>query len=137
VETEGDAKAWIDLLNSGADFADLAREHSTGPSGPNGGQLGWFGPGAMVKPFEEAVMALEVGAVSDPVQTQFGWHVIRLNETREQPVPTLDEVRADLVSEIERAAAEANVMTLIDAATIELTEGLEPDLLLDTTLLDD
>jgi peptidyl-prolyl cis-trans isomerase C len=82
VETEEAAAALVEQARGGADFATLARENSTGPSGPNGGDLGWFGPGMMVAPFEEAVLALEVGAVSDPVQTQFGWHVIKLNETR-------------------------------------------------------
>ena len=76
--------------------------HSTGPSGPSGGELGWFGPGMMVPPFEEAVMAMEVGAVSEPVETQFGWHVITLNDTRSQAAPPLDEVREELAEEIRR-----------------------------------
>ena len=137
VEDEAEALRLIGLIEDGEEFADLAREHSTGPSGPNGGQLGWFGPGAMVKPFEDAVMELEVGAVSVPVQTQFGFHVIRLNEVRAQPVPALDEVRAELVAQIERAAAEANVAGLMDAAEIEMVDGIDPALLLDATLLED
>ena len=81
VETEEEAAEIVTLLADGADFAELATERSTGPSGPNGGQLGWFGPGMMVAPFEEAVMALEIGDVSGPVETQFGWHVIILNDS--------------------------------------------------------
>ena len=137
VEDEAEALRLIGLIEDGEEFADLAREHSTGPSGQNGGQLGWFGPGAMVKPFEDAVMELEVGAVSVPLETQFGFHVIRLNEVRAQPVPALDDVRAELVAQIERAAAEANVAGLMDAAEIEMVDGIDPALVLDATLLED
>ena len=78
VETEDEARAIIGQLNDGADFAELAREKSTGPSGPNGGSLGAFGRGQMVPAFEAAAFSMPVGSYSaDPVQTQFGWHVIR------------------------------------------------------------
>ena len=117
VETEkkaGEIKAEIE---GGADFAEMARTHSTGPSGPNGGELGWFGKGMMVAEFEEAVLAMDVGEVAGPVQTQFGWHVIKLNETRQTDAPSLDQVRGTLSQEIQRAAIE----TLISGAT----EGAE------------
>lgn len=123
VETEESALDLIAQLEGGADFATLAQEHSTGPSGPNGGQLGWFGEGAMVAPFEAAVMDMEVEAISAPVQTQFGWHVIRLNETRLLEVPSLDEVRADLLEELQA--------TVVEEAILEVTanaEVTEPDL---------
>lgn len=64
-------------LARGASFAELAKEHSTCPSGGKGGDLGWFGPGKMVKPFEDAVRKLSHGSVSQPVRTQFGWHLIK------------------------------------------------------------
>jgi len=118
VETEEAAAALITELEGGADFAELARENSTGPSGPNGGLLGWFGKGAMVAPFEEAVLATEVGAVSGPVQTQFGWHVIKLNETRIKDAPALEQVRAQLVDDASRAAIEARVEELEGGADI-------------------
>ena len=86
------AKARID---DGAAFADVARDVSTGPTGPNGGNLGWFGVGAMVPAFEEAVMALEVGGVTEPFETQFGWHVATLLDTRVQPRPTIDDLRPE------------------------------------------
>ncbi len=87
-------------LEDGADFAELAKEKSTGPSGPNGGDLGWFAPNQMVAPFSAAVMALEDGAFSKtPVQTQFGWHVILREETRKTNPPTLDSVR-DTVKQV-------------------------------------
>lgn len=99
VETEEEAQAIVAELRGGADFADMARAKSTGPSGPRGGALGWFGKGAMVPEFEAAVVAMEPGTVSDPVQTQFGWHVIRLNDTRVKSAPPLDEVREEIALE--------------------------------------
>ena len=85
------------LLRQGVlwkDFAELAKEESTGPSGPNGGDLGWFAPERMVPPFSAAVADLENGAFSkEPVQTQFGWHVILREDSRESTPPTLESVR--------------------------------------------
>lgn len=131
VETEEEAKALIEQLKGGADFAELAKEKSTGPSGPNGGELGWFGPGQMVKPFEEAVMTLEVGAVSEPVQTQFGWHVIKLNDKRAKAAPSIDEARPELEAEIESKAIEAKIDELTNLATIDKSgaEGIDPALI--------
>lgn len=131
VETEEEAAALVTELEGGADFAELAKEKSTGPSGPGGGELGWFGTGAMVAPFEEAVLAIEVGAISAPVQTQFGWHVIKLNETRIKDAPPLEDVRAQLVDEASRAAIEARVEGLEAGAEItRLTAGdIDPALL--------
>lgn len=138
VETEEEAQALIEQLEGGADFAELAKENSTGPSGPNGGELGWFGAGAMVKPFEEAVLALQAGEVSPPVQTQFGWHVVKLNETRDQALPTLEEVRGELVEQIQRTAIEARVAELEEGAEIDRSgaEGLDPTILDNAALLD-
>ena len=83
LEDEANAKAVIEELNQGADFAKLAKEKSTGPSGPSGGDLGWFQPTQMVKPFAEAVMKLKNGEYSKiPVQTQFGWHVVLREDSR-------------------------------------------------------
>ena len=138
VETEEEARALIEELDGGADFATLAREHSTGPSGPNGGSLGWFGKGMMVPPFEEAVIALEPGAFSqDPVQTQFGWHVLILNETRVKDAPTLDAVREDLAAEVQGAAVDARVQELTDAAEITRADvsAIDPAILRDLSLV--
>lgn len=112
VATEEEALDLITQLNVGKDFGSLAAEYSTGPSGPGGGDLGWFGRGAMVAPFEEAVLALEPGEISAPVKTQFGWHVITLNETRIVPVPTLEDVRAQLSDEMVRTAVETEAARL-------------------------
>ena len=79
VKTEDEVNELVSKLNEGADFAELAQECSLCPSGREGGDLGFFGKGMMVKPFEDAAFALEeVGQVSEPVQTQFGWHLIKL-----------------------------------------------------------
>ncbi|RBI77580.1 peptidylprolyl isomerase [Roseovarius sp. TE539] len=119
VETEEEAASLIEELRDGADFAALAKEHSTGPSSAGGGDLGWFATGTMVAPFEEAVADLEPGTISDPVKTQFGWHVIRLNETRMQETPELGEVRADLEQQIRETAIEAHVAELREPADID------------------
>ena len=137
VETEDEASALVEALNGGGDFATLAQENSTGPSGPSGGQLGWFGLGAMVPPFEAAVVAMDAEALSDPVQTQFGWHIIRLNETRLKEPPTLDEVRGELVDEIQREAIEVRVAELSEGAEIvrKTAADVDPALLDDISLL--
>jgi len=119
VETEEEAASLIEELRDGADFAALAKEHSTGPSGAGGGDLGWFATGTMVASFEEAVADLEPGTISAPVKTQFGWHVIRLNETRMQETPELSEVRADLEQQIRESAIEAHVAELREPANID------------------
>ncbi|MEL7301493.1 MAG: peptidylprolyl isomerase [Pseudomonadota bacterium] len=129
VETEEEAQALIAELGSGAAFAQLAMEFSTGPSGPRGGELGWFGAGMMVAPFQTAVEALEVGGVSDPVETQFGWHVITLNETRTEPAPALESVREDIVGQLQSDALAAELDALIAAAEVSRVEGLDPNLL--------
>jgi peptidyl-prolyl cis-trans isomerase C len=136
VKTEDEAKEIKKELDDGADFATLAKEKSTGPSGPNGGDLGWFGAGMMVKPFEDAVSGLEPGAVSDPVQTQFGWHVIKLYETRMQDAPPLDDVRGDLVQQIQREAMEAALEKYTDEADVTRTEiEVDPAILKNNALL--
>jgi peptidyl-prolyl cis-trans isomerase C len=122
VETEEEALALIDQLAEGADFAELAAENSIGPSGPNGGQLGWFTAGMMVPEFETAAFALEVGEVSPPVQTQFGWHVLVLNDSREQQPPAMEAVRAELIEGLRRARVDASIAELTETAEIERPE---------------
>jgi peptidyl-prolyl cis-trans isomerase C len=137
VETQEEATALAERARNGEDFAQLAQEHSTGPSGPNGGQLGWFGAGMMVAPFEEAVMAMEKDGVSDPVQTQFGWHVIRLNDSRMKDVPPLEEVREQIEGKLQQDIVDARVQELSDAASIETkSEGIDKSLLSNIDLLE-
>lgn len=78
VKTEDEINELVQKLADGADFAELAQEYSLCPSGRQGGDLGFFGKGMMVKPFEDTAFALEVGEVSAPVETQFGWHLVKL-----------------------------------------------------------
>ena len=139
VETEDEAKALVETLNGGADFAELAKEKSTGPSGPRGGELGWFGKGAMVPAFEEKVISLEDGAVSEPVETQFGWHVIKLNETRIKDAPPIEDVRAELLETVQREALEAYIDELQGKAEITrtLATEIDPEILNDLSLLDE
>lgn len=131
VETEEEAKTIKALLDDGADFAEQAREKSTGPSGPNGGELGWFGKGQMVPEFEAAVLGLEKGQISDPVQTQFGWHVVILNDARKTEAPELDAVRDELAQAIQQEAIQARIDELTQQAQIErpVLEGAGPEIM--------
>lgn len=138
VESEEEAKALIEELDGGADFAALAREKSTGPSGPNGGDLGWFGLGMMVPEFETAVVTMDVGTHSAaPVQTQFGWHVIDLKETRLAAAPTLDEVRDQLAADLQETAIREALANLEEGADVDVVEGFDPSLINMTDLLAD
>jgi peptidyl-prolyl cis-trans isomerase C len=102
VESQGEAVDIIAQLEDGADFAELAKEKSTGPSGPSGGDLGWFPPDRMVPEFSNAVQALNDGEYSKaPVQTQFGWHVILREESRESVPPPFESVRDALKQQVE------------------------------------
>lgn len=123
VPEEDVAKEIAEIARGDADFAELAKERSTGPSGPNGGNLGWFGDGQMVPAFEAGVKALEAGGVSDPIQTQFGWHVIKLNETREKAPPALSEVYQELAGDMARQITDAMVQALREDGTVEFVEG--------------
>ena len=131
VETEEEAKAIKAELDNGADFAATAREKSTGPSGPGGGSLGWFGKGMMVPAFEEAVIALEPGQISDPVETQFGWHVIVLNETRATEAPEMDAVREELETQLRQTRVQSRIEEVTAGATVDRSgaEGLDPALI--------
>ena len=119
LKTEDEAKAVIEALRAGGDFVELAKERSTGPSGPNGGDLGWFQAGSMVPPFAEAVKAMNKGDISlAPVQTQFGWHVIKLEDTREQPKPSFDSVKEQLQQSLLREAINNYIKEIREASEI-------------------
>ncbi len=138
VETEDAAKAVIAELEGGADFAATAKAKSTGPSGPSGGDLSWFGKGMMVPPFEQAVTGMVEGDISAPVQTQFGWHVIKLHETRLAEVPPLEEVRGEILNDLEARIIEEHIDELTRGAKVERKDtGLDPALLNDTALIGD
>ena len=137
VDSEEKANELKAQLDGGAVFADLAKANSTDTgSGANGGDLGWFGVGTMVKPFEDAVVAAPVGTVVGPIKTDFGYHLILVSETRPAANPTLDDVRDELTQELQQKAVEAKVKEVTDAAKIEKPgEALDPAVLNDSTLL--
>jgi peptidyl-prolyl cis-trans isomerase C len=137
VMTEDEAKAIIADLEAGADFAEQAKEKSTGPSGPSGGNLGWFTADKMVPDFQAAVEKLDVGAISAPVQTQFGWHVIKLNDTRIPSAPKLDDVKAQLQTELFREQLFAQIEAMLSSADIvrEDVTGIDPAVLRDLSLI--
>ncbi|MCP8885383.1 peptidylprolyl isomerase [Devosia sp. XJ19-1] len=126
VETEQEANDLKAQIDGGADFAALAREHSIDPGAANGGDLGFFGKGMMVAPFEEAAFALaEVGAVSAPVQSQFGWHIIKLAEKRQSAPPAFEQVAPQIQNQLLMDSFTAKVDELMSGVTIEIAD---PDL---------
>lgn len=121
VATEDEAKDIAERLKKGEDFAALAKEKSM-DSGAEGGDLGFFSRGQMLKPFEDAAFALDVGEISAPVQTQFGWHIIKVEEKRNQPLPSFDQVKEAIVSQLVQAKAQEIVTGLRDSAEIEVVD---------------
>jgi len=119
VNTEEEANAAIARLDQGEDFARLAVELSTGPSGPSGGELGYFRRGAMVPSFEVATFDLAKGTYTKtPVQTQFGWHVIYQEDRRVADAPELDDVREQLTNTISVKIAGSIITELRNNAEI-------------------
>ena len=101
VKNNEEARAIIKKINNKSKFSELAKTHSTGPSGKNGGNLGWFGPGQMVKEFEQATFSLEKGEISqEPVKTKFGFHIIKLNDIRDAKPKKLDEIKKNIIDKI-------------------------------------
>jgi peptidyl-prolyl cis-trans isomerase C len=126
VEDESQARDLIGQLNTGADFAELARENSVGPSATRGGDLGWFSASDVVPEFAQAVMALEDGAYTEaPVETQFGWHVVKRLETRTTEPPPLEEVEEPLRRALTTRSVANYLQELRASAEIEV-QGQEP-----------
>ena len=120
VASEAEAKDVIAQLNKGGDFSKIAKEKSIDPgSKEKGGDLGWFALGGMVKPFSEAVSKLQKGKSStEPVQTQFGWHVIKLDDMRELKAPPYDKVKDNLQKQLGQRQLEKMLTDLRAKATI-------------------
>lgn len=127
VEDEAEARAIKAELDGGADFAAIAKEKSIDPgSGANGGDLGFFGKGMMVQPFEEAAFALaNPGDVSEPIQSQFGWHIIKLEEKRPSQPPSFEQVAPQIQQQILMRSFNDKVEDLMSGVDIEITD---PDL---------
>ncbi len=124
VDEEDEAREIIEELQQGADFQELARTRSTGPSGPNGGDLGWFTPDSMVAPFADAASSMEVGTFTvEPVETRFGWHVILLEDSVDQQPPGLDAVRDEMTRLVEQEKIREFVYSLQQSAEISYGEG--------------
>ena len=125
VKTKEEAEAIVGQLDGGADFQKLANEHTTDPSGKtSGGDLGYFGPGQMVPEFEKAAFALAPGAYTkEPVQTQFGWHVIKVEDKRVQPPPAFDQVKDQVRSAVIRDKYFALVKQLRAEAKVDIPDA--------------
>ncbi|MCB1543465.1 MAG: peptidylprolyl isomerase, partial [Rhodoblastus sp.] len=119
VKTEEEAKDIKAKIDAGASFEEMAKEHSTDGSSQNGGDLDYFTKEMMVEPFGNAAFSMEVGAVSDPVQTQFGWHLIKVEDKRMSAPPPLEDVRDDIARELAQTARRDYITGLREAAKIE------------------
>ncbi|MBI2586640.1 MAG: peptidylprolyl isomerase [Rhodospirillales bacterium] len=121
LKTEEDATAVIAELGKGGDFAALAKTRSTGPSAPEGGDLGFFTKGQMVPEFETAAFALKTGEYTQkPVKTQFGWHVIKVENRRAGEVPKFEEVEDGLRNDLSREVGAAYITGLREKAKISM-----------------
>ena len=124
VADEAEANAIKAQLDGGADFATLAKEKSIDPGAANGGDLGFFGKGMMVAPFETAAFALtDVGQISAPVQSQFGWHIIRLEEKRQSAPPAFEQVAGQLQQQLLMSTFDDTVARLMDGVAIDIPDA--------------
>ena len=126
MDTESEAIDVINMLNDGDDFAELAKNKSTGPSGPSGGDLGWFKRGQMVPPFEKAAFSLNKNEITQrPVQTQFGWHVIKIFDKRIPEAPSYESMKSKLIQDLERKIVSKKIQDLRNDALIEKLSSSE------------
>ncbi len=126
VETEEKAKELLGKLKGGADFATLAKENSKDPGAADGGDLGYFTREGMLPEFSEAAFKLEKGKISDPVKSQFGFHIIKLEDKRKQPAPAFDQVKPQIEQFIGRKAQAELVAKLREGAKIERFDEVKP-----------
>jgi peptidyl-prolyl cis-trans isomerase C len=119
VESEDEAKAVAEELKKGADFAELARKKSKDPGASDGGDLGFFTKDQMVPEFSAVAFTLEPGKISDPVKSQFGWHVIKVEEKRNRKAPEFEQVKSQIETYVTRKAQAEYVAKLREAAKIE------------------
>jgi peptidyl-prolyl cis-trans isomerase C len=119
VETEDEAKAVKAELDKGADFAELAKKKSKDPGAADGGDLGFFTKEQMVPEFSAVAFSLEPGKISDPVKSQFGWHIIKVEEKRNRKAPDFEQVKAQIETYVTRKAQADYVAKLREAAKVE------------------
>jgi peptidyl-prolyl cis-trans isomerase C len=122
VETEDEAKAIKTELDKGGDFAELAKKKSKDPGASDGGDLGFFTKEQMVPEFSEIAFKLDPGKISDPVKSQFGWHVIKVEEKRNRKPPEFDQVKAQIETYVTRKAQADYVAKLRESAKVERTD---------------
>ena len=138
VVTKDEAEDISERLSEGENFVTLASELSIGPSAKNGGSLGWFIPGQMVPEFEAAVLSLEIGMVSRPIETKFGWHIIKLDGERIKTAPTLEELRPQLEVELKEQFLKSKLEELKKEADINYIDtGVDKAIIKDSNLLFD
>jgi peptidyl-prolyl cis-trans isomerase C len=125
VESEPDAQAALKRVNGGEDFAKVANEMSKDP-GSKGGELGWFTKERMVPEFAEAAFKMQPGQISDPVKSQFGWHIIQVEERRQKQFPGLDQVRDQVTRYVVQKSQSELILKLREGAKVERTEPEKP-----------
>ncbi len=123
LETREEAEKILEQLKQGRDFGTLAQAHSLGPSKVQGGDLGYFSRGQMVKEFEDAAFALEKGKVSDPVKTQFGWHILLVEDRRSSEVPPFEAVKDRIRAPLIQQRAQRIIQALKKDAKVEILDA--------------
>ncbi len=123
VKTEEEAKKVADELKAGGDFAELAAKYSQDRGGESGGDLGYFTHGQMVKPFEDAAFAMEKGKISEPIKTEFGWHILKVEDKRSRQPPTFEDVKDQITASLVQSKLQASVQELRNTAKIEIVDA--------------
>ena len=137
VKEEDQATAIRKDISNGKNFEALAKEHSIGPTGKNGGNLDWFDLSSMVPEFSTALMVLSEGDISQPVQTKFGWHLIKLNKTREKKIPEFKEVKAQLVQNLRQKKIDDYLKSLTENSEISFVgKNINPNEITNIKLLE-
>ena len=137
LEKEEDAKNIFTELKKGEDFGTLAKKHSIGPTGKDGGNLSWFDLSTMVPEFSTALMVLSEGDVSQPVKTEFGWHLIKLNKTREKKIPELNEVKTQIIQNLRQKKINDYLSSLTESSEINfLGKDINPNEIANIKLLE-
>jgi peptidyl-prolyl cis-trans isomerase C len=122
VKTQDEAKKVAEELKGGGEFAELAKKYSQDRGGAAGGDLGYFSRGQMVKEFEDAAFAMEKGKLSDPIETQFGWHILKVEDKRNRQPPSFEEVKEQITTSLVQTKLRGSVQELRNKATVEFVD---------------
>ena len=137
VKEEDQAKTLRNDISKGKNFEALAKEFSIGPTGKNGGKLNWFDLDSMVPEFSTALMVLSEGDISQPVQTKFGWHLIKLNKTREKKIPEFQKIKAQLVQNLRQKKINDYLNSLTENSEISFVgKNINPNEITNIKLLE-